>query len=71
MCQTIPGIHPGGAPGAAGASGSLEPVLGGLEGDVAVLAGVGLEPGEDGGVWDGLTLILFGHIWDVESAWVA
>ena len=47
----IPGIHPGGAPGATGASGSLELVLRWLEGDVTVLAGVGLEPGDDGGIW--------------------
>ena len=48
----IPGIHPGRAPGATGTSGPLELVLGWLDGDVAVLAGVGLEPGDGGGIWD-------------------
>ena len=74
----IPGVHPGRAPGATGASGSLELVLGRLEGDVAVLAGVGLEPGKDLGrchwnlVWWCLGHLVWwttiGGVWDIVSA---
>ena len=76
----IPGVHPGRAPGATGASGSLELVLGRLEGDVAVLAGVGLEPGEDFNlgrcdwnlVWWCLGHLVWwttiGGVWDIVSA---
>ena len=68
----IPGVHPGGAPGATGASGSLELVLGRLEGDVAVLAGVGLEPGEDLHLgrchWYLVWWTTIGGVWDIVSA---